>query len=350
MPTIYDVASKAGVSITTVSRVLNGSGRVSQKTRERVEQVMQELNYIPSPSARSLNLGISRIIALVVPDISNPFYAEVARGVQDVCDRQGYNVFISSTDGRGEKERLCIEGVMQQRVDGVCIVRHRVSDDNLRLLVDAEVPTVAIGAAPEGVPMDNVGIFGTGAALKEIVTTLVRHGRRRLAHIGGPSYTSVGVRRRAQFEEMVAQFELGDARALFVESDFTVEGGRIAASRLLHKDPSPDMIFAANDTMAIGVLQAAESAGLKVPDDVAVFGCDDIQVASLLRPSLTTVRLPKYELGQQAANVLFDRIANRDQGLRTVSLEARVVHRESTDLESAQSPRREQPITSVNSR
>ena len=332
MPTIYDVAKNAGVSITTVSRVLNNPESVRAKTRQRIEQAMKDLNYTPNPSARSLNLGISSIVALVVPDISNPFYSEMARGAQDACDERGYHLLICSSDGKAAKEFQIIQGLARQRVDGVCMVHYLTDEASLRLLAESALPAVIIGSKPKEFNFDSVGTFGTGNALREIVSQLINSRRQRLAHIAGPVNSIVGKVRRQQYLQILDRFNLVPDDGLIVESDFTIAGGKNAALKLLALPEPPDMIFSANDMMAIGVFQALEEAKLRIPEDMSFFGCDDIFLAGLLRPAITSIHLPKYELGRQAAELLFERISHPEEPLRQLSLEARPIVRTSTEF------------------
>lgn len=327
--TIYDVARVAGVSISTVSRVINGSPRVSEDKRRKVEEAIRLLNYRPHPAARGLTLGRTQLIALIVPDIANPFFGELARGVQNVCDEHGYAVVIWSTDGRVEKELEAIESIPRQQVEGVCYVRHLTDESGALHLVEERVPSVLVGSLPQGVTLDSVGTFGTGAALTKILDTLVAQGRKALAYISGPSESLVCQVRRTHYLAAVRHYSLPEADHLIQETHFTREGGRSAARRLLSREDRPDMIFAANDVLAAGALQAAHELDLRVPEDVAIFGCDDIELSALLRPSLTTISLPKYEMGQKAAELLLARIQTPNTPLRHISLETRPVFRES---------------------
>jgi len=327
--TIYDVARRAGVSITTVSRVLNG-GNVRAKTREAVERAIAELNYVPNAAARTLPSGVSRIVAVVVPDISNPFYSELVRGVQDVCDRASYGVMIWSTDGRAAKEASCLLELSKQRVDGVLMVRYLADQSVFRLFKSLEIPLVVVGRAPDEPAADSVGTFGTGKALRALIAPLVAGGRRRLAHLAGPEEAVVGMIRRQQYDAILRHFGLEARPEWVADGGFTREGGRKAARKLLAAADRPDMVFAANDMMAIGLIEAAEELGVRIPGDVAVVGCDDIYVAGLLRPALSSVRMPKYELGQRGAELLLERIANPSVPTRHVELEVTPVAREST--------------------
>src|SRR5690606_9168052 len=177
---------------------------VRAETRRKVEEAMRKLKFVPNASARSLTLKSSRIVALIVPDISNPFYSELARGAQDVCDEHDYSLLIASTDGDPEKERLVLERLCQKQVDGLCMVRFLMDESNLRIPIEHRLPMVLIGAPSTSMPsLDNVGTFGTGRIVRQIVETLVVSGRRRLAHIAGPPHTVVGVGRRAQYDAVV---------------------------------------------------------------------------------------------------------------------------------------------------
>lgn len=329
MATIYDVAKRAGVSITTVSRVLNG-GNVSRKTREAVERAIAELKYVPNAAARTLPSGVSRIIAAIVPDISNPYYSELVRGVQDVCDQAAYGVMIWSTDGRAEKEESCLLELSKQRVDGVVMVRYLVDEGALHLLDALRIPIVLAGMPSDEVATDCVGTFGTGNALRTLIDPLVAGGRSRLAHIAGPEHAVVGTIRRQQYLGLLEHYGLEANRDWLVEGDFTRQGGRNAAHKLLSAPERPDIVFAANDMMAIGFLEVAEEMGVTVPDDVAVIGCDDIYIAGLLRPALSSVHMPKYELGRRGAELLLDRMADPTRPTRHLELEATPVAREST--------------------
>ena len=330
MATIYDVAKAAGVSITTVSRVINGRGKVRPETRRRVEEAMKSLDFIPNPSARSLTLRRSRIVALVVPDISNPFYGELARGAQDRCDRANYSLLICSTNGDPAKERDALERLCRQQIDGLCVVRYFAASANLRAAMERGKPLVVIGSRPPELALDSVTIFGTGDAVREIVRRLWEAGRRRLALITGDEATVVGTVRRRQFDALVDELDLERDPDLAVITDFSRAGGCRAAERLFSLPKPPDMIFCANDVIAAGVVQAAKRRGIAIPGDVAVFGCDNIEIAALIEPPLTSVHIPKYELGFNGMELLFERIGNREAPIHQRSLQALPVFREST--------------------
>ncbi len=329
MPTIYDVAKKARVSITTVSRVINQSGSVSEKTREIVNQAIRELGYHPNPSARSLALGRGKLAALVVPDIANPFYADMARGAQDACSTRGYHLLICSTDGDPDQEASVLQGLNDQQVDGICFVRYQ-RDPSLLKKVSADARLVVIGAAPEDLAVDSVGVFGTGRALRAIFKQLALDGRRRFAHIAGPPTSLVGDLRVKQYRHALEQSGLEWDESLVKFTDFSPEAGKRAAEELLALPDKPDVIFAANDMLAIEAFKAATEVGLDIPSDIALIGCDDIPFASALRPSLTSIHIPTYEMGRQAVELLFSRLDNPGAQIRNTSLEARAVIRQST--------------------
>lgn len=332
MTTIYDVAKRAGVSITTVSRVLNDRGQVSEKTRIRVQQAMADLGYVPNPAARSLTLGVSQLIALVVPSITNSFYATLAKGLQDHCYAVGYNTVIANTDGDPEKEIECIETLLKKQIDGICFARYLEDEASLRLLAESQKSTVIIGAKPKDLEFDVVGVFGTGAALNEAIAQLKIAGKRRLGYIGGPPHTIVGTVRKRQYQFAVKKYDLSYEDALVAETDFTIEAGRKAAEEMLSLANPPDMFFAGNDLLAMGIFEALQNVGLNIPDDVAVIGCDDIELARLLKPSLTTIRLPQYLLGKKAGELLLERITNPGMAMKELSMEVRLIYRDSTAI------------------
>lgn len=303
------------------------------ETRLTVEKAMADLQYIPNPAARSLPSGVSRIVAVVVPDISNPFYAELVRGVQDACDAASFGVMIWSTDGRAEKEAACVAELGRQGVDGVYMVRYLGDVSAFHRLQASNIPIILAGSPSTTVEVDTIGTFGTGASLRELLTPLVLSGRRRLAHIAGPAEAIVGEVRRKQHKAAVRHFGLDFVEEWVVEGDFTREGGREAAKQLLAGPTVPDMVFTANDMMAIGLIEVANEAGMRVTEDLAIIGCDDIDVAGLLRPSLSTIRMPKYELGRKGAELLLQRLTDPSGPLRQLELEVKPIQRESTRIQ-----------------
>jgi LacI family transcriptional regulator len=329
MPTtIRDVALRAGVSIATVSRVLNRSDHpVRAALRARVEAAARELDFRPSSLARGLAGRETRTLALVVPDIANPYYPRLSRGVEDVASAAGYALIVCNTDYRVDKLALYLQLLREKRVDGVLLAGggHENPAD-LAELADADLPLQAIGRHPLAAPsvrIDNV------AAGRAATAHLLERGRRRIAFVGGPAaHTTVGDRRRG-YRQALRAAGLRPLPRLEIETSFSPADGELAARRLLEPAHQPDAVFAVNDYLAIGVVHGLLAAGRRVPDDVAVIGFDDIPLAAYFRPSLSSVAVPAYELGTAATEQLLRQLAGETVG-ETLWLETRVVARESS--------------------
>lgn len=326
--TIHDVARRAGVSIATVSRVLSRSAYpVRDELRARVEAAAQELDFRPSSLARGLAGRATRTLALVVPDIANPYYPRLSRGVEDVAAAQGYALIVCNTDHSAEKLGVYVRLLREKRVDGVLLAGggHERPEDAAQL-TGADLPIQAIGRHPLEVPsvrIDNV------TAARAATSHLLERGRGRVAFVGGPaSHTTVRDRRRG-YRLALREAGLRPAAGLEALTGFSPSDGERAAQSLLRLPEPPDAVFAFNDYLAVGVVHALLSAGRRVPEDVAVIGFDDIPLAPYLRPSLSSVAVPAYELGASAAERLLRQLEGEAvPGIQW--LETRVVARESS--------------------
>ena len=307
MSSIKDVARLAGVSVTTVSHVLNKTRSVLPATQERVQEAVQTLGYVPSAVARSLKTQATHTIGMLVPDNSNPYFAELVRAVEDACFAAGYALLLCNTDNDAGRQQVYLDVLSQKRVDGLIVAS--TSDDALmsQHLVQTALPMVLIDRAIAGlerpcVQTDHVqgGMLAT--------QHLMALGRKRIACVGGPQDLQSS-EQRVQGWRQALQL-VGLPSDLLVHGDFTVNGGYVAMQRLL-RDPSadrPTAVFACNDLMAMGALRAVHEAGLQVPRDVAVVGYDDIELASYTQPALTTVAQPTRAMAQQALAWLLERI------------------------------------------
>lgn len=298
MPTIIDVARRAGVSIATVSRVLNGGAPVHEATRRRVEQAVAELGFSPNGLARALHSKRTRSVGLLVPDISNPYYPELARGVEDVASQHGYSVVVCNTDGRPDKRREYMRVLREKRVDGVILAGGATEEDQAQPISGESWPAVVgIGYRLPGCVA--VGIDNVRAAY-EATTHLVQLGHRRVALIAGP-LRRLSIRDRvAGYRQSLLEHGIEPDPALIQEGDFRPASGYSAARALLALPEPPTAIFAANDRMAIGAMAAVIDAGLRIPEDVALVGFDDTPLSAYIRPALTTVKVPSYEMGAAA--------------------------------------------------
>ncbi len=304
-----DVARRAGVSTMTVSRVVNDNGRVSEATRQRVRRAIAELGYQPNQLARSLTQGRTRTIGIVVPDITNPFFPEVVRGAEDAAWQAGYTVALANAVEDPARERAAVRNLAGHRVDGIIVCSPRLADHELAELLAAHSASVLINRRAEGARAVSL-MFDDQLGADLAVSHLVRGGRSRLIHLGGPERSASARYRRAGFVRAVeaAGLPLGPSSLLSCEP--TEEAGYAEVARLVADvrgdDRGFDGIFAYNDLSALGAMRALQDAGLRVPRDVAVVGCDDIRLASLASPSLTTLRLGKYDVGHQACETIFE--------------------------------------------
>ena len=311
-PTQADVARLAKVSQATVSYVLAGNSAISvpEATRRRILAAVDELGYVPNGIARSLRTRRTYMIAAVIPDITNPFYPAFERGVQEAAEASGYDLIVFNTGGIAEKERRCVRHLQQGRVDGVVAVFFHLKGEDLRPLLERNVALVRLEAVKKGVssldlPLDNLYVDNV-AASRAAVEYLIGQGHARIGMIagqGGPRQARV-----RGYREALAAHRLPTDESLIRSGDFSEDGGHRAMRSLLDGPTPPTAVFAASDVMAVGALVALREAGFAVPEDVAVVGFDDIPVARLITPPLTTVAQFQENLGTRAAEMLLERL------------------------------------------
>lgn len=310
-PTLTDVARVAGVSLATASRVLNHHPGVRPETRERVLAAMRQLNYRPNLLAAALATKQSRTIGLLVPDISNPFFAEICRGVEDACQVHGFSVIIADTDEDIGRQRRYIELMRQRGIDGIVFTSAVVDDPSIAELVSAGYPCVFISREVDGVEADAVAVddfYGGYLATKH----LVELGHRRIAHLAGPLRTRPGLHRRKGYEAALEEAGIPVDPDLIESCEFTVESGRAAAATLLSRvHPRPTAMFAGNDLIALGAMQEIRRRGLRVPTDISIIGYDRTVLADVADPPLTTMAQPMREMGHRAATMLIKRLAGK---------------------------------------
>jgi LacI family transcriptional regulator len=305
--TIRDVARRAQVSVASVSRALNGLENVSDHTRARVADAVRELGYVPHAGARSLSLARSNAIGVVLPDLHGEFFSEVVRGMDREASRRGYLLLLSNMHGRKEQAVTALHA-MRGRVDGLIVMAPHLSEAELAQALPIRLPAMLINTRAEedgrpAIHLDNE------AGASAVVEHLVGLGRRRLVHIAGPA-GNLDAQERAEAFRKTCKAHSVDFEV--VQGDFAEESGAAAIEVLLGSGRFFDAVFAANDNMALGALQALRAAGKRVPDDVAVAGFDDIPVAKLV--GLTTVRVRIAELGERALERLLGILAGEDAG------------------------------------
>ncbi len=293
----------AGVSTATVSRALSGPAQLRAGTLARVTKAVQQTGYRPNIAARTLRAGRAMLALVVVPDIANPFFSDVLRGIEDTLSRQGYGLLIGNLDNGRAKEAKIVDVVRAGQVDGVLLLNGRVPRGGNQSLLQAGVPLVAICEAVAGATFPQVDVHNREAA-RAAVAHLAALGHRRLAYVGGPPRNVLEQERQAGFREGLKAAGLDPAQACFLPGDFTFTAGTAAATSLLALQPRPTAVFAANDEMAIGLLRTARRAGLDVPGRLSVVGFDGIEFTDYVEPTLTTFRQPRRELGQHGAALL----------------------------------------------
>lgn len=301
--TIFDVAKHAGVSIGTVSRVLNNRNRVSKETRDKVLHAIHVLDYHPNSFAQGLASQQTETIGLVIPQVNDPFFYGILRGVEDVVTSAGYTLLIVSQPHRTAEShygRLFRRG----HVDAMILASINVYPDEISKIVQGGVPVVFIQQNPgkdfPAVVADNYG------GMSELTQHLLGHGFRRFAYITGTDHTPDNRDRLRAIRDTLADHGLTLEPQFVVEGDYLRGSGHRAMLRLLDLPERPEVLIAGNDQMAVDAMQAANENGLRVPDDIAIVGFDDVPLASYISPSLTTVHQPVYEIGVQAARLAFD--------------------------------------------
>jgi LacI family transcriptional regulator len=305
--TIRDVAKRAQLSVATVSRALNGFSNVSEQARERIQSAVRDLGYVPHAGARSLSLARNNAIGVVLPDLHGEFFSEFVRGMDREASRHGYLLLLSNFHG-GSDQAANVLKAMRGRVDGLIVMAPHLGPSELASAIPGGILSVLINTR-EG-PEHHAAIhLDNAAGVRAVIDHLAGLGRKRLVHIAGPPNNMDAQERAEAFRQAVAAHEL---HGEVVHGDFEMESGAAAISALLSKGARLDAVFAANDNMAIGAIEALREAGLCVPEQVAVVGFDDIPLARHL--GITTVRVRIAELGQRAVARLLDRLATDDGG------------------------------------
>jgi len=318
--TMRDVARAADVSQSTVSRILSPNSNkskvpISEETIEKVLFVVKELGYQPNQYARSLRGQKNHVIAMLIGDISNPFYHPMVRAVQDVAYQYHYSVMVANSDHLPEKEQLFCESLLRRPVDGAVMIPYHLTDEDLRNLIARTGMAISAVGNHIQLPEVDVAFADDMKASYEAVQWLIEHrGHQRIAMICASHKFPVIVRRYGAFRRAMEDAGLSVPVEYVVEGDWSVESGRRAISTLLALPNPPTAVFAASDTIAIGALTAAEDMNYRVPEDIAIIGFDDIPAASWVRPHLSTVAQYPAEMGTLLANALFQRIQGEYSG------------------------------------
>lgn len=322
-----DVARQAGVSTSTVSHVINKDRFVSEAITEKVNAAIKSLNYAPSALARSLKLNQTRTIGMLITASTNPFYSELVRGVERSCFERGYSLVLCNTEGDEQRMNRNLETLMQKRVDGLlllCTETHQPSPEIVQRY--PSIPTVMMDWAPFDGDSDLIqdnSLLGGDMATQY----LIDKGYSRIACIAGPLDKTPARLRLEGYQAAMQRSGLPVVDGYIITSDFEFGGGLTAMQTLLALPKPPQAVFVGNDAMAVGVYQALYQAGLSIPEDMAVVGYDDIELAAYMTPPLTTIHQPKDELGELAIDVLIHRMAQPGQKQQRVQLTPELVVR-----------------------
>lgn len=331
--TILDVAERSGFSKSTVSLALQGSEVLRKATREQILSVAEEMGYSSNAIARSLKTGVSHLIGLVVPDILNPYFADVSQRIEKYAYKAGFDLMISTTDLELEREKLCIDRMVERRLDGAIMFLGKVEqlEKHLLNLRKNHFPCILIGPSKRNVEIDSIFVnqeTGTYSAIEH----LVKMGHRNIIFICGmvPEHDDISERING-YKKALADHNIDFNEDLMINCGFEIEDGYRAALDLFKARPRPTAIFALNDLLAIGVIRGAIDAGLKVPEDVSVVGVDNISLGRFVQPSLTTVATPIKEIASSTVKLLIRRIKNKQwEGVERIFLESKLIIREST--------------------
>lgn len=323
--TITDVARHANVSKATVSRVLNHNPQVKKDIRERVLQAIDELGYRPSAIARNLATKRTNMIGLILPDITNPYFPMLARGIEDAAHRLGYSLFISNTDNDPQLERKYIFNMVEQQVGGIVLISSSLDDQTVIELTRLDIPIVLCDRLIPGVPFHAVLIDDFKAAY-EAVSYLIGQGHRRIAHLAGPiNVHSAESRKRGYLQAM---HDAGLTPFVSV-GEFNFESGVQQTSWILD-EYDPTALFASNDLLALGAVQEIQRRGIRIPEEIAIIGCDDISFSRMSRPTLSTISIPVYQIGVTAGEILDQLIKGVNVEPKNIIIEHKLILREST--------------------
>ncbi|HET7581022.1 MAG TPA: substrate-binding domain-containing protein [Bacillales bacterium] len=332
--TIKDVAKHADVSIATVSRVINNRQWASKEARKKVMHAIEELGYTPNALARGLVSHKSNTVGILMPDVSNYFFAEVFRGMEDAVHERGSNVLVCNTDMKKERMLKYLTFLQEKQADGIIFASERVTEDYHEIFQQSGIPVVLLATeAPSSYGLPTVKVNDYQAS-KDAVHYLVKKGHRQIAMISGPMDDLVaGFPRFQGYQAALMENGIPFNEELVTYGDFRFDSGREAAKQLLENHPEITAVFCGSDEMACGAIVQALKMGFRVPEEFSVMGYDNVKMARMIHPSLTTLAQPLYDMGQKAANLLFQFIQcpdDKKQDLcKTFYMDHQIVERES---------------------
>ncbi|WP_147805254.1 catabolite control protein A [Alkalicoccus halolimnae] len=330
--TIYDVAREAGVSMATVSRVVNGNPNVKPTTRKRVVEAIDELGYRPNAVARGLASKKTTTVGVIIPDISSIFFSELARGIEDIATMYKYNIILSNSDQNKEKEIHLINTLLEKQVDGIVFMGGEITKEHEETFKKSPVPIVLSATIDEKKEFPSVNIDYNQAAF-DAVSAIIRQGHTRIGMLSGTLEDPInGYQKFAGYKRALQEADIELDDNLVVIGDYTHDSGLEAMEQFLKLENRPTALFASTDEMALGLIHGAQDAGFKIPDDFEIIGFDNTRLAMMVRPTLSTVVQPMYDIGAVSMRLL-TKLMNKEQvEENAVVLPHRMEYRQSTSF------------------
>ncbi|MGG7621043.1 catabolite control protein A [Bacillus coreaensis] len=328
--TIYDVAREANVSMATVSRVVNGNPNVKPATRKKVLEVIERLGYRPNAVARGLASKKTTTVGVIIPDISNPFFAELARGIEDIATMYKYNIILSNSDQNKDKELHLLNTMLGKQVDGIVFMGGNISEEHVAEFKRSPAPIVLAGSLEDSEQVPSVNIDYEQATF-DAVNTFIEKGHKRIAMVIGPYHEPINKEKKlVGYKKALEAAGIPVEEALIVEGDYTYDSGIEAFDKLIELPEKPTAIFVGSDEMAVGVVHGAQDKGYSVPNDFEVISSDNTRISLMVRPQLTTVIQPLYDIGAVAMRLLTKFMNKEKVSEHTVVLPHRIELRSST--------------------
>jgi DNA-binding LacI/PurR family transcriptional regulator len=328
MATMKEVAKRAGVSVATVSRVLNNHSRVDPALRERVSAAMEALHYHPNRVAQRLRAGAGGVIGLIISDITNPFFVSVVRGVEDMAYENELSVLLCNSDENPIKQQMYVKVMQAEDVAGLIITPNVATDSSIDTLIESKMALVFMDRKVEGVEIDSITVDSAGGT-RDAVQHLINLGHRRIGLVSGATTISTGRERYEAFIKTIQANQLPLAPELIRPGVFSQESGYRLTQELINLPEPPTAIFAANNALALGMLQALHERQIRIPEQIAIVSFDDMPWAGALWPPLTVVAQPTYQLGHEAARLLLRRINNPHAPVEKIVLKPQLIIRRS---------------------
>lgn len=328
--TIYDVAREANVSMATVSRVVNGNPNVKPATRKKVMEVIERLGYRPNAVARGLASKKTTTVGVIIPDISSTFFAELTRGIEDIATMYKYNIILSNSDQNKEKELHLLNTMLGKQVDGIVFMSGNITSEHVAEFEKSPVPIVLAGSIEETEKIPSVNIDYDQAAY-DVVQSFIEKGHKEIAFVIGPLHEPINKEKKlAGYKRALEKSGIPFREELIIEGDYTYDSGIEAIEKLLEMDSRPTAIFVGSDEMALGVIHGAEDKGFKIPDDFEVISSDNTRLTLMVRPQLTTIVQPLYDIGAVAMRLLTKLMNKEEVSEQIVVLPHRIEFRKST--------------------